>query len=229
MLFEIYFFNLEAFKYYQFTEKTIMKGTLMNRFLFPVIAIFLLSCSGLTGSAKREFVDHTFHAVNPNISVKLSETFERYDQLRDNEISFYSNSNSGTNTDIEKHIFVDRLHQREFTIIIMTLNRGYWRPNLNLGLPNTLENGKMEKSGRQYYYAVYAYKSPNGTNHLVKRVARSYGASNNVMITYYYFCPIDSALGNFDQWRALNGLNDDQRNFLAQFKKDFEADVTLLK
>ncbi len=202
----------------------------MGKLLLAVIGAFLLSCSTFNLEAKREFVDNTFSAVNPNFSVKLSDTFEQYDRLKENDFSFFTyGSGSGTTTNIETHIFVDRFRQREFTVIIKRLNSGYWLPDLNQGLPNVLESGKMIKGGDQYYYALYSYKSSDDANLLIKRAARCYGADNKTLISYYYISPIESNLGDIDQWQDPKALDADQQSFLAQFKKDFEEDITFME
>ncbi len=202
----------------------------MGKLLLPLIGVFLISCSTFGFGSKREFADHTFSAVNPNFSVKLSESFELYDQLKEGDISLYTyGGGGGTQTDIETHIFVDRFRRREFTIVIKTLNSGYWLPDLNQGLPNALGSGKMKRGGNQYYWALYPHKSSKNTNLLIKRVARCYGAGNKTLISYFYVHPIEPALGDMDQWLDPKALDADQMNFLAQFKKDFEADITLVE
>jgi hypothetical protein len=201
----------------------------MKRLFFLVPLIFLTACVALERETKRDFTDHTFYASNPNMAVKIANSFHPVDQNKDNVFSMYSNSMSGSNIETETFRFSDNTSKTGFVIQIRRARDGYWQPNLNAGLRNHLEAGKIEEGGRQYYFAVFADKGPDKKYYLVKRYARCSGATNQTLLQYYYVRAIDADLDDFSRWQDPNRLKQDQRDILTQFKKDSERDIRFIE
>ena len=201
----------------------------MKRLFFLVPLIFLTACVALERETKRDFMDNTFYASNPNMAVKIANTFHKVDQNKDNGFAMYSNKMSGSNIETERFRFSDDSQKTGFVILISKTREGYWQPNLNAGLRNHLEAGKIEEGGRQYYFAVFADKGPDNKYYLVKRYARCSGATSQTLLQYYYVRAIDADLDDFSRWQDPNRLKQDQRDVLTQFKKDSERDIRFIE
>jgi hypothetical protein len=203
----------------------------MQKMFFLIPIIFLTSCIALEQETKRDFMDNTFYASNPNMAVKLADTFQKVDQDKKSDFSMYTGSTSGSNVNIEEFKFRDNTKKAAFVIEIKKIrNRNvYWVPNLNTGLRNHLEDGKIEKGGRQYYYAIYADKGCNNKHYLIKRFARLSGATDRTLINYYYIHEIDSNADDFFKWQNPLRLGQDQKNLLLKFKNDSEKDIQFIE
>jgi hypothetical protein len=179
---------------------------------------------------KRDFVDNTFYASNPSVAVKLADTFRQIEQKKDNSFSFFTNIGlSGTSIDIENYRFYDRMRMKQFVINIKRLNKGYWNPNLNNGIPSPLETGEETEGGRKYQYSIFAVKTPEKTDLLIKRFARCSGGMNQTMIEYFYMQQIAPFLGDVSKWQDPGNLTDEQNSFLSQFKADCEKDIHFIE
>lgn len=202
----------------------------MRRVICLLLATGLISCSSLTMEAKRDFVDNTFYASNPSIAVKLAGTFIKVEEKKDNTFAFFSNAGlSGGVLDIENYRFYDRTRFIEVLIRIKRLNRGYWRANLNEGIPHPLEVGKVVQSGREYHYSIFAIKTPQENNLMIKRFARCSGAKSQTLIEYFYFRHIGSSLGDFRKWQDPKTLTKEQITFLSQFISDCDKDLRFIE
>jgi hypothetical protein len=201
----------------------------MKKLIVLVSLIVLTACAALETETKRDFTDHTFYASNPNMAVKIANTFHPVDQNKDNGFSMYINSMSGSNIETENFRFSDNTKKTVFVIMIKKIREGYWQSNLNAGLRNYLEAGKIEESGRQYYYALFADKRPDNKYYLVKRYARCSGATNQTLLQYFYVRAIDADSDDFSRWQDPNRLRQDQRDVLTQFKKDSERDIRFIE
>ena len=201
----------------------------MKKLFFLIPVIFLTACVALEQETKRDFMDNTFYASNPNMAVKIANTFHKVDQNKDNGFAMYSNRMSGSNIETERFRFADNTQKTIFVITIQKIREGYWQPNLNAGLRNLLEAGKLEESGRQYHYAIFADKGPDNNYFLVKRYARCSGATNQTLLQYYYAHEIEANSDDFSKWQDLNRLRRDQKNALSQFKNDSERDIRFIE
>jgi hypothetical protein len=201
----------------------------MKKLIVLVSLILLTACVALERETKRDFMDHTFYASNPNMAVKIANNFQPVDQNKDNGFAMYSNSMSGSNIETERFRFSDNTKKTAFVILISKAREGFWQSNLNEGFRNHLEAGKIEEGGRQYYYAIFADKGHDNKYYLVKRYARRSGATSQTLLQYYYVRAIDAKLDDFSRWRDPNRLRQDQRDVLTQFKKDSERDIQFIE
>lgn len=201
----------------------------MKKLFFLVPLIFLTACVALEQETKRDFMDNTFYASNPNMAVKIANTFHKVDQNKDNGFFMYINSMAGSNIETERFRFSDNTQKTIFVILISKGRDGYWQPNLNAGLRNHLEAGKIEESGREYYYAIFAEKGPDNKYYLVKRYARRSGATSKTLLQYYYVREIGANSNDFSRWQDPNRLGQDQKDVLSQFKNDSEKDVQFIE
>ena len=201
----------------------------MKKLFFLIPMLFLTSCIALEQEIKRDFKDNIFYASNPNMAVEIANTFQQVSQNKKNAFSMYSNSDGGSNIETEKFKFRDNAKKTDFIITIRKTKGGYWKPDLNAGLRNHLEAGKIEKSGRQYYYAIYADKDYNNKYYLIKRFARISGATDRTLILYHYVHEIDSNAGDFFSWLDPFRLNQGQKDILSKFKNDSEKDIQFIE
>jgi hypothetical protein len=203
----------------------------MKKLFFLIPIIFVTSCIALEQETKRDFQVNTFYASNPNMAVKLADTFQPVDQNKKNDFSMYTDSMSGSNIETEEFKFRDNTKKTVFNITIKMIRdrNGSWRSNLNAGLRNHLEAGKIEISGRQYHYAIYANKGYNNKCYLIKRFARLSGATDRTLILYHYAHEIDSNADDFSRWLDPLRLNQNQKNLLSQFKNDSEKDIQFIE
>jgi hypothetical protein len=199
----------------------------MQKMFFLIPIIFLTSCIALEQEIKRDFIDNTFYASNPNMAVKIADTFQKVDQNKRSAFSTSIGRMTGSNIETEEFKFHDTTKKAAFVIEIRKIrNRnGHWISNLNTRLRNHLEADKVEKSGRQYYYTVYADKDCNNKYYLIKRFARLSGANDRTLINYYYIHEIDSNADDFHKWQDPLRLDQDQKNLLLKFKNDSEKDI----
>lgn len=211
------------------TLLNVQRRSYMNKLFLLVPLIFLVSCIALEQETKRDFMENTFYASNPNMAVKIANTFQQADQNKKRGFSMYSGRMGGSNIDTEGFKFSNNAQKTDFIIIIRKTRSGYWRSNLNAGLRNHLEAGKIEESGRQYHYTIFADKGPDNKYYLVNRFARLYGATNQTLIEYFYTREIDSNADDFNRWRDPNRLKQGQKNLLSQFKDDCERDIQFIE
>ncbi|MGD9212113.1 MAG: hypothetical protein PVI90_15130, partial [Desulfobacteraceae bacterium] len=189
----------------------------------------LTACSGIGMQAKRDVVDHTFYASNPNMAIKLADDFIYRGENRSHGHAAYKNHPGGTVMTMEHHHFYNQAEGKTFMVIFKKLNKGYIIPNFNASIANPLETGEVDENGQKYQYAIFADKDVKGNCYLVKRLVRTSGGNGRMLVVCIYAQQLQPPFSDYTQWQNPNRLDENQREFLAEFSNAFEEDIQFVK
>jgi hypothetical protein len=179
---------------------------------------------------KREVINHTFISSYPQVAVKIDQNFVYKGEEAKNDFLLYDRGGeSGSNFKRENYCFINASEKQAFSICFTTMVKGYWRPNLNLGIPHLLISGNETLAGDSYQTAVWAYQQPSGRCLLMKRLGRFVGAKGNCVFKIIFSQEIKPELGPCSRWQDASMLNSEQRAFLESFLKSAERDMEIVK
>lgn len=132
------------------------------------------------------------HFSRINLTLEMDSDYSYHDLGKDNNFSFFDNGGTlGTGVTTEKHLFYKGgavEEQSWIHIAFSTLNRTrtYYHPVSFKHRNDILRTGKEVLDGVELKYAVYAVTDNDDRCLLQKYMAKTVGASNNMMLEVVY-------------------------------------------
>ncbi len=201
----------------------------MKRFCLLALVVFLTSCSGIGMQTRRDMVGNTFYASNPDMAIKLADGFDFVGDDQSRGYAAFRNRPGGATLRTERFQFINQAQGRAFNIYIKKISRGYALPNRSRAMSNALKTGKSVENGKKYYYVIYARKSGKGKIYLIKRIARTSGATGRILVVCSYSQALTPQVDDDSDWSDPNRLTFDQRNALSLFEDNYEKDIQFVQ
>lgn len=198
----------------------------MKKWMLITVLMMVLFTSCV--SVQRGVKGNTFYSTSPQVALELDPKFEYIDKNSKSEWSMFYNSLSGTQHDVERHVFVDQVARAALVITIKSTHKGYWIiPNMK-DRPNLISHGSEKHFGAKYDYNVRTYEKKNGGCEIIKEYVRVSGGKSDTITYIVYIEGLDAEDGTCNAWSDNVNTNPEKMNRVDEFLANCEQRIKFI-
>lgn len=198
----------------------------MKKTILCAMAVMFL----LTGcvSVQRGVKGNTFYSTSPEMALELDPKLEYIDKKKESDWSMHYNSLGGSQKDVEKHVFVDRMARTAVVVIIKKTHKGYWMPPNMKERSGLVSHGSETHFGADYKYAIRVVENSNGSCDLAKEYIRISGGEGDTISQIVYFEGLDTPKGDCQTWYSDAMLNSEKKERLEAFISNTKTKIKFI-